>query len=270
MGNDADLQATKARLKATWEAGDFGQVAKYIEPVAAEFMAELPLRAGVRLLDVACGTGNLAVIAAGKGCETAGVDIAANLLAQARERAKAEGLAIDYREGDAEALPYADRSFDVTVSMFGVMFAPRPELAAMELLRVTRPGGTIALANWTPEGFIGKMFKVFVRHSPPPAGAVSPLLWGTEEVAQERLRGAAKVDFRRRMARMHYPFDVPATVEFFRKYYGPTQRLFAALSPAAQAALRSDLEVLQAEWNTSDTPGETETRAEYLEVIAVR
>ena len=270
MSSEADLQATKARLKATWEAGDFGQVAKYNEPAAEEFMEGLPLHPGVRVLDVACGTGNLAVIAARKGCRVAGVDIASNLIAQARERAKAEGLSIDYQEGDAEALPCADESFDLAVSMFGVMFAPRAEKAAAELLRVVRPGGLIVLANWTPEGFIGQMFEVFARHIKPPAGAVSPLLWGKPEVAIERLQGAARVTYQRRIACLRYPFDVPGTVEFFRRYYGPTLRSFAALSPEAQAALRKDLEAFQSKWNSSGTPNETEARAEYLEVLAVR
>lgn len=148
-----DIHTVKARQKATWESGDFGQVARYIMPVAQEFMGRLNLKPGTRVLDAACGTGNLAVIAARAGCRTSGLDIASNLIAQARSRALQEALPIDYTEGDVEEMPYPDAAFDLVVSMYGVMFAPRPEVVVSELLRVTRPGGLVALANWTPEGF---------------------------------------------------------------------------------------------------------------------
>src|SRR6266403_1981292 len=146
-----NLEAVKARQKATWESGDFGQIARTIESVAEEFMARQPLNPGSRVLDVACGTGNLAVLAARRGCVVSGIDIAGNLIDQARARAAAAGLQIDFKQGDVEALPFADCQFDLVVSTFGVMFAPRPNVAAAELLRVTRPGGQVALANWTPE-----------------------------------------------------------------------------------------------------------------------
>src|SRR5260221_8332187 len=155
-----NLEAVKARQKATWESGDFGQIARTIENVAEEFMARQPLQPGSQVLDVACGTGNLAVIAARRGCVVTGIDIAGNLIAQARARATTEGLRIDFQEGDAETLPLAGCQFDFVVSMFGVMFAPRPDVVATELQRVTKPGGQVALANWTPEGFLGKMFNV--------------------------------------------------------------------------------------------------------------
>jgi SAM-dependent methyltransferase len=265
-----DLQTIKARQKATWESGDFGEIAKSIEPAADEFMAQLPLRRGDRVLDVACGTGNLAVIASRSGCEVHGLDIATNLIAQARARARAEGLNISYTEGDAEALPYDDASFDAVVSMYGVMFTPQPERIVDELRRVTKPGGMIALANWTPTGFIGKMFGVFKRHVPPPAGLPSPLLWGDEDTVRERLRdGFGNLRMTRRIARMRYPYDPAGTVEFFRQYYGPTQRAFAALTPGAQADLRADLVQLQSGHNVAE-PGHTEVRAEYLEIQAVR
>jgi SAM-dependent methyltransferase len=266
-----DFPAIKARQKATWESGDFGQVARYITSAAEDFMGRLELRPGDRVLDAACGTGNLAVIAARAGCDTAGVDIASNLIAQARARAESEGLAIDYLEGDVEALPYPDATFDLVVSMYGAMFAPRPDIVVGELLRVTKPGGLIAMANWTPTGFIGKMFSVFSRHIAPPAGLPSPLLWGDERVVRDRL-GAGTSDLRltRRIARMRFPFDPAGTVEFFRQYYGPTQRAFASLTTEAQAALRADLEDLQYRHNVSTRAGETETPAEYLEIHARR
>src|SRR5260221_6970868 len=159
--NIPNLEAVKARQKATWESGDFGRIARTIENIAEEFMARAPVRAGTKVLDVACGTGNLAVIAARQGCEVSGVDIAGNLIAQARAGAAGEGLRIDFEEGDAEALPFAAGQFDLVLSMFGVMFTPQPHVATAELQRVTKPGGCVALANWTPEGFIGKMFNVF-------------------------------------------------------------------------------------------------------------
>lgn len=266
-----DIQAIKSRQKATWESGDFGEIAKFTMHSAQEFMARIPLQPGTRVLDAACGTGNLAVLAARRGCEVFGLDIARNLLAQARERAKQESLTIEYAEGDVEAMPYADASFDVVASMYGIMFAPRPEQVVKELCRVTKPGGLIALANWTPAGFIGKMFAVFARHLPPPAGIPSPLLWGDEDTVRDRFNGAVQeLRLTRRIARMRFPCDPAGTVEFFRRYYGPTQRAFAALDPASQASLRHDLIELETRHNISSRPNETDTPSEYLEIHARR
>ena len=267
-----DLSSIKAKQKATWESGDFGQIALSIENVAEEFMARQPLRRDLQVLDVACGTGNLAVIAAKRGCTVSGIDIAANLIAQARSRTAAAGLSIDFREGDAEALPFANDSFDLAMSMFGVMFTPQPAVAAAELRRVTKPGGRIALANWTPEGFIGKMFAVFKAHlPPPPAGLPSPMEWGSETTVQRRLQqGFTDLRLTRRIAMMRYPSPPAETVEFFRKHYGPTLRAFESLSMAGQAALRRDLVELQTRHNTAMTSGSTEVGAEYLEVVATK
>ena len=265
-----EIESIKARQKSTWESGDFGQVAKFLTPIAEQFMARIDLRPGTRVLDAACGTGNLAVIAARRGCVTSGLDIAANLLAQARQRARQELLDIEFTEGDAESMPYPDASFDVVVSMYGVMFAPQPERVVSELRRVTRPGGFIAMANWTPGGFIGKMFAVFARHLPP-TGLPSPLLWGDEGAVRARFNGDGdELRLTRRMARMCYPFDPAGTVEFFRRYYGPTHRAFGSLPPAGQAALLRDLVELQTRHNVSPRPDQTETPAEYLEVHARR
>ncbi len=267
-----NLEAVKSRQKATWESGDFGRIARTIENVAEEFMARQPLQRGSHVLDVACGTGNLAVVAARQGCRVSGIDIAGNLIAQARTRAAEQGLSIDFKEADAEALPFADGSFDLVVSMFGVMFTPRPDVAAAELLRVSTPGGRVALANWTPGGFIGKMFNVFKAHlPPPPAGVPSPMAWGDEATVRSRLaHGFAKVRLNRRIALMRYPFPPSETVEFFRQYYGPTQKAFAALDSRAQDALRRDLVELQSANNIAKNPGTTEVAAEYLEVVATR
>jgi SAM-dependent methyltransferase len=263
-------QALRARCKATWESGDFGIVAKYNDPAAVEFMSRLPLQRGQRVLDIACGTGNLAMIAARAGCVTCGIDIASNLVLQARGRAVAEGLEIDFREGDAEELPFQTASFDLVVSMYGLMFAPRPERAAAEALRVCKPGSVIALANWTPEGFIGENFRRVSHHVLAPTGAISPLLWGDEATVRARFGDHVK-DLRltRRIARLRYPFPPAQTVEFFRQFYGPTLRAFAALDCDGQCKLHADLEDMFATHNRSQD-GATELEAEYLEVVAIR
>ncbi|MEZ0385481.1 MAG: class I SAM-dependent methyltransferase, partial [Verrucomicrobium sp.] len=243
-----------------------------IENFAQEFMARQTLRPGAQVLDVACGTGNLALIAAQQGCVVSGMDIASNLLVQARERATQAGVSIDFREADAEALPYADAQFDLVVSMFGVMFTPQPDVATAELRRVTKPGGQIALANWTPEGFLGKMFAIFKAHlPPPPAGVPSPMSWGSEEIVRQRLQqGFTEISLSRHTAFMRYPFPPAETVDFFRKYYGPTLRAFESLPPAGQEALRKDLVDLQTRHNSSKDPATTEVAAEYLQVVATR
>ena len=238
---------------------------------AEAFMSRIPLQPGMKVLDAACGTGNLAVLAARRGCTTSGLDIAANLIAQARDRARLESLPVEYTEGDAEAMPYPDGAFDAVVSMYGVMFAPRPERVVGELCRVIKPGGIIAMANWAPDGFIGKMFTVFSRYLPPPAGFPSPLMWGDEAVVQGRLAaGFGELRTVRRTARMRFPFSPESTVDFFRRYYGPTLRAFGALPQAGQTALLRDLVELQTRHNISPRPDETETPSDYLEIQAVR
>lgn len=265
-----EMEALKTRLKGMWMAGDFGQIARHIETGAEEFIARLAPQPGERVLDVACGSGNLALPAARAGADVTGADIATNLLEQACARATSEGLTIKFDEGDAESLPYADGFFDTVVTMFGAMFAPRPELVAAELTRVCRPGGRIAMANWTPEGFVGQMFKVTGKHVPPPPGMPSPLKWGDEETVRERLReGVADLQLTRRMCEFKYPFPPAEVVETFRMYYGPTQRAFAALDDAAQAALRTDLEHLWSEHNQA-ADNTTQVDGEYLEVVATK
>lgn len=268
----SDMESLKSRLKATWMAGDFAQIAKGYESGAADFIHRLNSAPGTRVLDVACGTGNLAIPAARAGAVVTGVDIATNLLEQGRARAQAEGLTIRFDEGDAEQLPYADSSFDAVVSMFGVMFAPRPEMAAAELIRVCRAGGYIALANWTPGGFVGQMFKIISTHVPPPPNMPSPIKWGDEATVRERLRvGISDLRLTRRLISFRFPFAVPDVIEFWRVYYGPTNRAFESLSadPAKQAALRRDLERLWSE-NNQATDNTTHVESEYVEVVATR
>jgi SAM-dependent methyltransferase len=265
---DAAPDPLTERVRATWSAGDFGRIAKAYETGAAHFISRLRLRPGELVLDVACGTGNLAVPAARAGALVAGVDIAPNLIEQARANAADQGLPITFEVGDAEQLIAPDASFGTVVSMFGVMFAARPEKAAAELLRVTRPGGRIALANWTPEGFIGEMFKTTARYVPPPAGLPSPLLWGTENPVRERLGwGSTTLAFTRRQIIFEFPFGPAEVVEYFRQWYGPTLRAFAALDEAGQTGLRRDLEHLW-EGRNESADGWTRVRSEYLEVIA--
>jgi SAM-dependent methyltransferase len=265
-----EMEALKAKLKATWMSGDFDKIAQIYEPGAAEFVARLALRQSERALDVACGAGNLSFPAARAGAQVVGLDIATNLLETARARAQAEGLEIRFDEGDAERLPYGDAAFDVVMTMFGAMFAPRPEKAAAELIRVTRSGGRIAMANWTPAGFIGQMFKTTSAHVPPPPGVPSPVRWGDAETVRERLRdGVTGLQFTPRMIAFKFPMAAPEVVEYWRAWYGPTQRAFAALDENGREALRHDLERLWSEQNRA-TDGSTHVEAEYLEVIAVR
>lgn len=265
----SELASLKDKLKATWMSGDFDKIAQVIAAGGAEFIARLQLAPGARVLDVACGTGNLSFPAADAGAIVTGVDIAPNLLATARAQAAAVGLNIQFDEGDAEALPYADAAFDEVVTMFGAMFAPQPQLVAAEMARVCRPGGRVAMANWTLAGFIGQMFKVTGQHVPPPP-MPSPLLWGDEATVRERLRdGFTDLRCVRRELSMDFPMTPPDAVEFFRVWYGPTHRAFAALSEAGQAALRRDLEQLWTEHNRA-TDGATSIKAEYLEVTATR
>ena len=265
-----DIDALKTRLKATWMDGNYDYFSRFMETSAVEFLDRLDVKTGASLLDVACGSGQLGLIAARRGLKVTGVDIATNSILAARGRAASEGLDARFDEGDAEALPYGDASFDVVASIYGAMFAPRPERVASELLRVCRPGGTIAMANWTAEGFIGTMFKTFSRFIAPP-GMPAPVLWGNENVVRERL-GAGVSDLRltRVSYRFDYPFAPAEVVEFFRQYYGPTTRAFSSLGETDGAALRAELVDLWASHNQASEPGRTIVDSEYLEVIAVR
>jgi SAM-dependent methyltransferase len=266
----SEMDTLKARLKAIWMAGDYGHFAQYLEPGALQVFDRLNVQPGERLLDVACGAGQLSLPAARAGALVTGVDIAANLIAQARARAAAENLSIQFDEGDAEALPYPDESFDTVVSLIGAMFAPRPERVAAELVRVCRRGGRIVMVNWTPGHFVGQMFKLHSKHVPPPPNMPPPVLWGDEATVKGRLQaGLSELQLTRRLYPFKYPFGVPEVVEFYRTYYGPTQRAFAALAAEGQAALRRDLEELWLAYNGA-TDGTTYIESEYLEIRAIR
>lgn len=265
-----EMEALKSKLRATWIAGDFGEIAKSIEKGAEEFVARLDIKAGMKVLDVACGTGNLAIPAAKAGAEVTGIDIAPNLIQSAIKRAEAEGVTAKFEVGDAEALPYEDNSFDVVMTMFGAMFAPRPSVTAAELIRVCKPGGLIAMANWTPDGFTGLMFKIGTRHVPPPPGLAPPVLWGEEDTVRQRFaQGITSLTTERVTTMFEFPFGPADVVEQFRQYFGPTVVAFSKLDADGQAALRSDLEALWTEHNRA-TDGSTKVESEYLEVKAIK
>lgn len=265
-----EFETLKSRLRATWIAGDFGQIAKAYTKGAEQFVDRLNLQPGMKFLDVACGTGNLAFPAARIGASVTGVDLAPNMVGKAREKAQSEGLEIQFDEGDTEALPYEDKSFDVVASIFGAMFAPRPELTASELLRVCKPQGRIAMGNWTPSGFIGQMFKTTAAHVPPPAGMPSPVLWGVESTVRERFgSGVSSLEATPRTIIFRFPFPPHDVVEHFKNYYGPMLKAFGALDENGQLALHQDLEKLWSDHNRA-TDGTTEIESDYLEVIATR
>jgi ubiquinone/menaquinone biosynthesis C-methylase UbiE len=266
------IEQIKSSMRATWMAGDFGVVAKTISAGAEAFVSRLALPPGTHVLDVACGTGNLAIPLARQGCIVTGVDIAPNLLVQARDRAASEGLTASFDEGDAEQLPYADASFDVVVTMFGAMFAPRPDVVASELARVLKPGGLLAMANWNPASFSGQMFKVGGVHAPPPPGIAPPVLWGDEATVRERLAHSfTEIQTELIPIAFDLPTNPAGAVAFFRKYFGPTQMAFGRLDEAGQAALGADLEALWAGANVAPDPdSRTLIDNQYLQVTAKR
>lgn len=267
--NAPEINRLKAKLKDTWSAGNYDYFSRYMERGAQTFYERLDVSPGCQLLDVACGSGQLALWAARDGISVTGVDIAPNLVVRAQARADAEGLDARFMEGDAEALPFEDASFDVVTSLIGAMFAPRPELVARELLRVCSPGGTIAMANWTAEGFVGQMFKTFAKFIAP-SGMPAPVMWGNESVVRERLGGGvSELKMKRRQYTFDYPFPPADVVELFRQCYGPTNRAFSSLGDEAAEELRAELEAL---WSAHNRGGDELTfiDGEYLEVIGVR
>ncbi len=264
-----DLQALKTRQHGAWSSGDYAIVGTTLQLVGENLCEALDLRAGQKVLDVAAGNGNATLAAARRWCDVVSTDYVPSLLERGRLRATANGLSVEFKEADAEALPFDDRCFDVVVSTFGVMFTPDQDRAAAELLRVCKAGGKIGLANWTPDGFIGQVFKVLGRYVPPPAGAKSPALWGTPARIEEMFGPqAASIRCERRqfMFRYHSPEHF---LHVFRTYYGPMLKAFAALEPTQQEALQRDLLALIATSNRAED-GTTVIPSEYLEVIITR
>ena len=264
-----DFAAIKARQKATWASGDFAVIGITLQIVGETLCEAVDLRAGERVLDVACGNGNAALAAARRFARVTGTDYVPALLEKAAARARADGLTVDFREADAEALPFEDGSFDVVLSTFGVMFAPNHAVAAAELRRVCRRGGRIGLATWTPTGFIGALLRLVGRHVPPPAGLLSPLLWGKREHLAELFgNGVSSLEVQHRDFNFRYG-SAAHFIDTFRTYYGPTHKAFAALDEGGRAALTRDLEALLREHDRGGGASLV-VPADYIEVVAVR
>ncbi|SPB18861.1 methyltransferase type 11 [Caballeronia novacaledonica] len=265
----ADLAAVKVRQQAAWSTGNYAVVGTTLQIVGENLCEALDLRSGSRVLDVAAGNGNATLAAARRYCDVMSTDYVSSLLDAGRARAEAEGLAVQFQEADAEALPFADASFDVVMSTFGVMFTPNQEQAASELMRVCRPGGKIGLANWTPESFIGQVFKTIGKYITPPAGVKSPALWGTEPRIAELLGGgAARIGTTKREFVFRYR-SAEHFVDVFRTYYGPMNKAFAALEGERQAAFLGELMALIESRNRSGDQTLV-LPSEYLEVVVER
>jgi SAM-dependent methyltransferase len=269
MTTSLALDGIKARQQKTWASGDYGAVAALIHPISEDLVRAADLAAGSRVVDVATGTGNAAIAAARCLCAVTGVDYVPELLERGRARAAAEHLPVDFVEGDAEALPGEDGEFDAVFSVVGVMFAPDQDRSAAELTRVCRPGGTIALANWTPDGFIGELFRTVGRRVPPPPGVRAPVEWGSEPRLRE-LFGDRVRDLR--LNRREFVFRFRSGEDFadyFRAHYGPTLKAFEALDEDQGKLLYADLVDLAGRYNTA-TDGTTKIPAAYVEVLATR
>jgi ubiquinone/menaquinone biosynthesis C-methylase UbiE len=268
MPATVDFAKIKSRQQAAWSSGDYAIVGTTLQIVGETLCEAVDLRSNQRVLDVAAGNGNATLAAARRFAEVVSTDYVGSLLERGRERAKAERLSVTFQEADAEALPFADASFDVVLSTFGVMFTPRQEQAAGELVRVCRPGGKIGLANWTPEGFIGELFKTIGKYIPPAPGLKSPALWGSE-LHLDRLFGAKAAIAAERKSFV-FRYKSPAHwVETFRSYYGPLLKAFAAIDPPAREALETDLHALIDRFNIADD-GTLLVPSEYLQAVITK
>ena len=264
-----DLVAIKARQQGAWSSGDYAVVGTTLQIVGEELCEAIDLRPGSKVLDVAAGNGNVTLAAARRWCEVTSTDYVPALLERGRERAAAERLVIDFRQADAEALPFPDASFDVVVSTFGVMFTADQDKAATELLRVCKPGGKVGLANWTPEGFIGRLFKTLGKHLPPPAGVKSPALWGTRARLNEMF-GAQASEINAEPRTFVFRYRSPQHwLDVFKTFYGPMLKAFAALNANAQAALTRDVLALVDEFNRAGDRTMA-VPSEYLEVVITK
>ena len=263
-----DLEAVKTRQQATWASGDYAVVGTTLQIVGETLCEALDLRAGSRVLDVAAGNGNASLAAARRFCQVTSTDYVPALLEKGRERATAERLEVEFKVADAERLPMTDGEFDATLSVFGVMFTPDHARAAVEMARVTRAGGRIGLANWTPDSFVGHIFKTIGKHIPPAAGLKSPALWGTEAHLRE-IFGAAIGELRCELRQFNFRYrSADHFIDVFRSYYGPVHKAFLALPTDRQAALNEDLRALLARFARS---GDTlVVPSDYLEVVIVR
>ncbi len=267
--NIPELDALKNKQLAAWGSGDYSIIGTTLQIVGESLAEACDLRWDERVLDVAAGNGNATLAAARRGCKVTSTDYVGKLLERGAERARAERLDVTFKVADAEALPFEDQSFDAVISTFGVMFAPAQSKAAAELARVCRSGGRIGLANWTPEGFIGQVFKTLGRRLPPPAGVQPAALWGVESHLQSLFAGqAASIDVNRRI--FNFRYRSPAHfLDVFRTWYGPVHKAFAALSPADAAGLEEDLTQLLNKSNRAG-PATLVVPGEYLEVVVTK
>jgi SAM-dependent methyltransferase len=264
-----DLPAVKARQHAAWSSGDYAVVGTTLQLVGESLCEAMDIRAGRKVLDVAAGNGNASLAAAHRWCDVTSTDYVPALLERGKARAIAEGLTMRFQEADAEALPFADKSFDAVLSTFGVMFTPNQDKAASEMIRVCKSGGKIGLASWTPAGFIGNMFKTLGQHLPPPAGVKSPALWGTGERISEMFgSSAASIVAEKRNFVMRYR-SPEHFVEIFSTFYGPVLKALAALDDQKRKALVADLLALIGRFNLADD-GTMVVPSEYLEVVVTR
>jgi len=264
-----DYAAIKQRQQATWASGDFAIIGVTLQIVGESLAEAAGVRAGERVIDIAAGNGNATLAAARRFARVTSTDYVPALLEKGRARAAAEGLQVDFREADAEALPFYDGSFDVALSTFGTMFTPDHARCAAEMLRVVRGGGRIGIASWTPSGFIGQMFKTVGRHVPPPAGLVSPAMWGSEDYLRQLFgQEAASIRAQPRIFNFRYA-SAAHMVQVFRDYYGPVLKAFGALDPAGQQALEQDLTALIEEANIAGDSSLV-VPAEYLEAVIIK
>jgi ubiquinone/menaquinone biosynthesis C-methylase UbiE len=260
-----DLAAVKSRQQAAWGSGDYAMIGTTLQIVGETLCEAIDLRSNQRVLDVAAGNGNATLAAARRFAEVVSTDYVGSLLERGRERAKADRLQVTFQEADAEALPFADGSFDIVLSTFGVMFTPNQQQAANELKRVCRPGGKIGMANWTPESFIGQLFKIIGKYVPPAPGVKSPALWGSKAHLDALFGSSATVAALPK--NFVFRFKSPKHwVEVFRNYYGPVVKAFAAIDPKAQEALEADLLALLDKFDVA-RDGTLVVPSEYLEVI---
>jgi len=264
-----DLVALKARQHGAWSSGDYAVVGTTLQIVGEDLCEALDMRAGQKVLDVAAGNGNATLASARRWCNVVSTDYVPALLDRARERAAAERLSVEFQEADAEALSFADATFDAVVSTFGVMFTPDQDKAAAEMSRVCKSGGKIGLANWTPDGFIGQMFKTIGRYLPPPAGTKSPALWGTAARINEMFGGeASSIDIKQRQFMFRYR-SAQHFIEVFKTYYGPMLKAFAALDARNQSALAEDMVMLIGRFNRSGD-NTMVVPSDYLEIVINR
>jgi ubiquinone/menaquinone biosynthesis C-methylase UbiE len=265
----ADLKALKAKQQAAWSSGDYAIIGTTLQIVGEQLAEAMDLRAGQTVLDVAAGNGNATLAAARRWCKVTSTDYVETLLAVGRRRAQAEGLDVKFQTADAEALPFADASFDAVLSTFGGMFSPDQDRTASEMVRVCKSGGKIGLANWTPDGFIGQMFKTLGKYLPPPAGVRSPAVWGTRDWMQAKFgAGASSIAAQSRFFTFRYR-SAQHFLDVFRMYYGPVLKAFEMLKAAGGSALAQDIVDLVSRFNTSGDQAMV-VPGEYLEVVITK